>query len=128
MDEGSEADPSRRLSSTSGNEDSWPTSDNDNFNFDTKNVVKPSLAKLTAAQQSKKNIEAKYAIVRPENRTLYKDNNFHSGNEDVFENLPNTLKKSRAFLILPSHHPNLFFKSSCLQQSLVLQRKKQQSQ
>lgn len=32
--------------------------------------------------------EAKYVIVRPENRTLYEDNKSHSNKEDVVEMLP----------------------------------------
>lgn len=60
----------RRFSSKPGNNDSWSASDNENSNFDTKNIVKPSLVKLTAIQQYKKNTEAKYAIVRPNTRIL----------------------------------------------------------
>nr|KAF6498942.1 hypothetical protein HJG59_000716 [Molossus molossus] len=79
-------------------DDSWPTSDDEDLEFDTKNFMKPSLAKLmTAIQQSQKNIEAKYAIVRPENRTSYEDNNFHSENEDVVDTLPNTSEKLQGF-------------------------------
>ncbi|KAM7158327.1 ankyrin repeat domain-containing protein 26 isoform 2-T3 [Molossus nigricans] len=79
-------------------DDSWPTSDDEDLEFDTKNFMKPSLAKLmTAIQQSQKNIEAKYAIVRPENRTLYEDNNFHSENEDAVETLPNASEKLQGF-------------------------------
>lgn len=41
-------------------------------------------------------VEAKCAIVRPENRTLYEDN-FHSENEDVVEALPNKSEKAQGF-------------------------------
>ncbi|XP_016059424.1 PREDICTED: ankyrin repeat domain-containing protein 26 isoform X2 [Miniopterus natalensis] len=96
-DESSEEDSLKRLSSNPDIDDSWPTSDDEDFDFDTKNVMKPSLAKLmTAIQQSQKKIEAKCAIVRPENRTLYEDN-FHSENEDVVEALPNKSEKAQGF-------------------------------
>ncbi|EPQ14133.1 Ankyrin repeat domain-containing protein 26 [Myotis brandtii] len=94
-DESSEEDS---LRSKPGIDDSWPTSEDEDFDFDTKNFMKPSLAKLkTAIQQSQKNIEAKYAIVRSENRTLYEDNNFHSENEDVVETFPNTSEQIQGF-------------------------------
>ena len=41
--------------------------------------------------------EAKYAIVRPENRTLWEDNTFNSETADVIET-PTHQKNSRAFL------------------------------
>ncbi|KAK1338693.1 hypothetical protein QTO34_019350 [Cnephaeus nilssonii] len=94
-DESSEEDS---LRSKPGIDDSWPTSEDEDFDFDTKNFMKPSLAKLkTAIQQSQKNIEAKYATVRSENRTSYEDNNFHSENEDVVETFPNTSEKIQGF-------------------------------
>ncbi|XP_032956686.1 ankyrin repeat domain-containing protein 26 isoform X2 [Rhinolophus ferrumequinum] len=93
VDECSEEDSVSSLSKKPGIDDSWPTSDDEDFDFDTKNVVKPSLAKLmTAVQQSQKNIEAKYAIVRPENKIFYEDNKSHSENEDLAETLPKPSK------------------------------------
>ncbi|XP_019489629.1 PREDICTED: ankyrin repeat domain-containing protein 26 [Hipposideros armiger] len=89
VDESSEEDSVSSLSKKPGVDDSWPTSDDEDFDFDTKNVVKPSLAKLmTAVQQSQKNMEAKYAIVRPENKTFCEDNESHSESEDLVETLP----------------------------------------
>ncbi|KAM5282410.1 ankyrin repeat domain-containing protein 26 isoform 2-T2 [Hipposideros larvatus] len=89
VDESSEEDSVSSLSKKPGVDDSWPTSDDEDFDFDTKNVVKPSLAKLmSAVQQSQKNMEAKYAIVRPENKTFCEDNESHSENEDLVETLP----------------------------------------
>uniref|UniRef100_A0A8C0HVJ8 Ankyrin repeat domain-containing protein 26 n=1 Tax=Balaenoptera musculus TaxID=9771 RepID=A0A8C0HVJ8_BALMU len=77
------------LSNKPGVDDSWPTSDDEDLDFDTKNVLKPSLTKLmSASQQSKKNIEAKCGIVRPEKRTFFEDNSFDSENEDVVETFP----------------------------------------
>ncbi|XP_054572561.1 ankyrin repeat domain-containing protein 26 [Eptesicus fuscus] len=94
-DESSEEDS---LRSKPGIDDSWPTSEDEDFDLDTKNFMKPSLAKLkTAIQQSQKNIEAKYATVRSENRTSYEDNNFHSENENVVETFPNTSEKIQGF-------------------------------
>ncbi|XP_074181070.1 ankyrin repeat domain-containing protein 26 isoform X2 [Rhinolophus sinicus] len=93
VDECSEEDSVSSLSKKPGIDDSWPTSDDEDFDFDTKNVMKPSLAKLmTAVQQSQKNIEAKYAIVKPENKIFYEDNKSHSENEDLAETLPKPSK------------------------------------
>ncbi|XP_066136347.1 ankyrin repeat domain-containing protein 26 isoform X1 [Saccopteryx bilineata] len=79
-------------------DDSWPPSDDEDFEFDTKNVMKPSLAKLmTAIRQSQKNIEGKYPFVRPENRTFCEDCTFHSENEDMVETLPNTSENVQGF-------------------------------
>ncbi|XP_045714022.1 ankyrin repeat domain-containing protein 26-like isoform X7 [Phyllostomus hastatus] len=96
--EKSEEDSLSRLSSKPDIDDSWPTSEDEDFNFDTKNVMKPSLTKLmTAIQQSHENTEAKYAIVGPENRTLCEDNTFHSENEDVIGTFPKTSEKVQGF-------------------------------
>ncbi|XP_010858352.1 PREDICTED: ankyrin repeat domain-containing protein 26 [Bison bison bison] len=75
--------------------DSWPTSDDEDFDlkpssyFLLQNVLKPSLTKLmNASQQSKRNIEAKCGIVRPESTTFSEDNNSDSEIEDVVETIP----------------------------------------
>ncbi|TEA26091.1 hypothetical protein DBR06_SOUSAS2210065 [Sousa chinensis] len=89
VDESSEEESLSRLSNKPGVDDSWPTSDDEDLNFDTKNVLKPSLTKLMSASwQSKKNIEAKCGIVRPEKRTFFEDNSSDSENEDVVETFP----------------------------------------
>ncbi|XP_057588796.1 ankyrin repeat domain-containing protein 26 isoform X2 [Hippopotamus amphibius kiboko] len=89
VDKSSEDDSLSRFSDKPGADDSWPTSDGEDFDFDTKNVLKPSLTKLmSASQQSKKNIEAKCGIVRPESRTFFEDSNSDSENEDVAETFP----------------------------------------
>ncbi|KAM8804070.1 ankyrin repeat domain-containing protein 26 [Rhynchonycteris naso] len=95
VNESSEEDS---LRSKPGIDDSWPPSDDEDFEFDTKNVMKPSLAKLmTAIRQSQKNIEGKYPFVRPENRVFYEDSTFHSENEDMVEALPNTSENVQGF-------------------------------
>ncbi|XP_063583331.1 ankyrin repeat domain-containing protein 26 isoform X8 [Pongo abelii] len=92
VDESSE-DSLSRLSGKPGVDDSWPTSDDEDLNFDTKNVPKPSLAKLmTASQQSRKNLEATYGIVRTGNRTLFEDGDSDSQDEIVVESLPTSIK------------------------------------
>nr|XP_033708266.1 ankyrin repeat domain-containing protein 26 isoform X7 [Tursiops truncatus] len=89
VDESSEEESLSRLSNKPGVDDSWPTSDDEDLDFDTKNVLKPSLTKLMSASwQSKKNIEAKCGIVRPEKRTFFEDNSSDSENEDVVETFP----------------------------------------
>lgn len=63
--------------------DSWPTSDEDDYNFDTKNVPKINLTELwTAAQQSKKN-QTKCGFEEPDSRALFDDSNSASENEDA---------------------------------------------
>uniref|UniRef100_A0A2K6T2L2 Ankyrin repeat domain containing 26 n=1 Tax=Saimiri boliviensis boliviensis TaxID=39432 RepID=A0A2K6T2L2_SAIBB len=87
-----------RLSGKPGIDDSWPTSDDEDVNFDTKNVPKPSLAKLmTASQQSKKNLEATYGIVRTGNRTSFEDRDSDSQDEVVIESLPTTSIQVQGF-------------------------------
>ncbi|XP_028350777.1 ankyrin repeat domain-containing protein 26 isoform X2 [Physeter macrocephalus] len=89
VDESSEEESLSRLSNKPGVDDSWPTSDDEDLDFDTKNVLKPSLTKLmSASRQSKKNIEAKCGIVRPEKRTFFEDNSSDNENEDVVETFP----------------------------------------
>ncbi|XP_036037356.1 ankyrin repeat domain-containing protein 26-like [Onychomys torridus] len=56
VDNGSEDESLTRSSHTPDPADSWPTSDEDDYNFDSKNVPKINLTELwTAAQQSRKN-------------------------------------------------------------------------
>nr|XP_044617966.1 ankyrin repeat domain-containing protein 26 isoform X19 [Equus asinus] len=110
VDESSEEYSVSRLSDKAGIDDSWPTSDDEDLDFDTKNVPKPSLTKLmTAFQQSKKNIEAKRGTVRPENTMLFEDNNSDSENEDVVETLPKPSIKVQGFSppAFPSPEPLL---------------------
>ncbi|XP_032099695.1 ankyrin repeat domain-containing protein 26 isoform X6 [Sapajus apella] len=114
-DESSE-DSLSRLSGKPGIDDSWPTSDDEDVNFDIKNVPKPSLAKLmTASQQSKKNLEATYDIVRTGNRTSFEDRDSDSQDEVVIESLPTTSIKVQGFSHptnpLPDPLPKLSHKS-----------------
>nr|XP_058912656.1 ankyrin repeat domain-containing protein 26 isoform X10 [Kogia breviceps] len=89
VDGSSEEESLSRLSNKPGVDDSWPTSDDEDLDFDTKNVLKPSLTELmSASRQSKKNIEAKCGIVRPEKRTFFEDNSSDNENEDVVETFP----------------------------------------
>ncbi|XP_069315026.1 ankyrin repeat domain-containing protein 26 isoform X2 [Eulemur rufifrons] len=96
--DGSSEDSLSRLSDKPGIDDSWPTSDDEDFDFDTKNVPKPSLTKLmTASQQSRKNLEAQYGTVRTESTILIEDRNSESPKEDVVEGLPSRPVKVEAF-------------------------------
>ncbi|XP_025120243.3 ankyrin repeat domain-containing protein 26 isoform X2 [Bubalus bubalis] len=87
-DESSEEDSLSRFSNKPG-VDSWPTSDDEDLDLETKNVLKPNLTKLmNASQQSKRNMEAKCGIVRPETTTFSEDNDSDSEIEDVVETVP----------------------------------------
>uniref|UniRef100_A0A2K6EI19 Ankyrin repeat domain-containing protein 26 n=1 Tax=Propithecus coquereli TaxID=379532 RepID=A0A2K6EI19_PROCO len=87
-----------RLSDKPGIDDSWPTSDDEDLDFDTKNVPKPSLTKLmTASQQSRKNLEAQYGTVRMESAILTEDRISESPKEEVVEGLPSRPVKVQAF-------------------------------
>uniref|UniRef100_A0A452FR71 Uncharacterized protein n=1 Tax=Capra hircus TaxID=9925 RepID=A0A452FR71_CAPHI len=78
--------------------DSWPTSDDEDLDLETKNVLKPNLTKLmSASQQSKRNIEAKCGIVRAESTTLSEDNNSDGEVEDVVETVPEPSPGVRGF-------------------------------
>ncbi|XP_077009222.1 ankyrin repeat domain-containing protein 26 isoform X4 [Tamandua tetradactyla] len=109
--ESSEEDSLSRLSSKPGVDDSWPTSDDEDLDFDTKNLPKPSLTKLmTASQQSRKNIiEEKHSFVRPENRTLLEGNSSNSEQEDMVETLPQlpVTVQGLSHVVFPSPDPLL---------------------
>nr|XP_055209313.1 ankyrin repeat domain-containing protein 26 isoform X7 [Gorilla gorilla gorilla] len=112
VDESSE-DSLSRLSGKLGVDDSWPTSDDEDLNFDTRNVPKPSLAKLmTASQQSRKNLEATYGTVRTGNRTLFEDRDSDSQDEVVVESLPTTSIKVQGFSHPTYQSPDLLPKPS----------------
>ncbi|XP_017912508.1 PREDICTED: ankyrin repeat domain-containing protein 26 isoform X5 [Capra hircus] len=96
-DESSEEDSLSRFSNKPG-VDSWPTSDDEDLDLETKNVLKPNLTKLmSASQQSKRNIEAKCGIVRAESTTLSEDNNSDGEVEDVVETVPEPSPGVRGF-------------------------------
>ncbi|XP_076796502.1 ankyrin repeat domain-containing protein 30A isoform X2 [Arvicanthis niloticus] len=85
VDNGSEDGSLTRSSHTPDPADSWPTSDEDDYNFDTKNVPKINLTELwTAAQQSKKN-QTKCGFEELDNRALFDDSDSTSENEDAVE-------------------------------------------
>ncbi|XP_031532308.2 ankyrin repeat domain-containing protein 26 isoform X3 [Vicugna pacos] len=89
VDESSEDDSLSRLSNKPDIDDSWPSSDDEDLDFAPKNVQKPSLTKLIyASQQSRKNIEATYDVLRPGTSTFFEDNNSDSKNEDVVGTFP----------------------------------------
>ncbi|XP_062067126.1 ankyrin repeat domain-containing protein 26 isoform X2 [Lepus europaeus] len=116
-DESSE-DCVSRLSSEPGTDDPWPTSVEEDLDFDTKNVTKPNLTKLlTASQQFRKN-KAKHETVKPENTTLSDSSNSDGQNEDVVKTCPTTSAKvqSVSHPTLPSPEPLLkySFKSTAI--------------
>ncbi|XP_027399170.1 ankyrin repeat domain-containing protein 26-like isoform X2 [Bos indicus x Bos taurus] len=88
LDESSEEDSSRRFPNKPGI-DLGPTSNDEVLDFKTKHVLKSKLTKLMkASQQSKRNIEAKCGILRPESTTFSQNNNSDSNVEDVVETFP----------------------------------------
>uniref|UniRef100_G3T8H1 Ankyrin repeat domain containing 26 n=1 Tax=Loxodonta africana TaxID=9785 RepID=G3T8H1_LOXAF len=98
VDESSDEDSLSRLSNKPGIDDSWPTSDDDDLDLGIKNVPRPNLTKLiTASQQSRKTMEEKPNIVRPEKRTLFEDSNSDSEVADVVETLPKPSFKVQGF-------------------------------
>ncbi|XP_051676922.2 ankyrin repeat domain-containing protein 26 isoform X2 [Oryctolagus cuniculus] len=112
-DESSE-DCISRLSSEPGTDDPWPTSVEEDLDFDTKNVPKPNLTKLlTASQQFRKN-----KTVKPENTALSDSSNSDGQNEDVVQTCPATAAKvqSVSHPTLPSPEPLLkySFKSTAI--------------
>ncbi|XP_028609315.1 ankyrin repeat domain-containing protein 30A isoform X2 [Grammomys surdaster] len=85
VDNGSEDGSLTRSSNTPDPADSWPTSDEDDYNFDTKNVPKINLTELwTAAQQSKEK-QTKCGFEELDNRALFDDSNSTSENDDAIE-------------------------------------------
>ncbi|XP_059114445.1 ankyrin repeat domain-containing protein 30A [Peromyscus eremicus] len=85
VDNGSEDESLARSSNTPDPADSWPTSDEDDYNFDSKNVPKINLTELwTAAQQSKKN-QTKCGSENLGSRILFDNSNSNSEDEDGVE-------------------------------------------
>ncbi|XP_012965883.2 ankyrin repeat domain-containing protein 30A isoform X2 [Mesocricetus auratus] len=90
VDNGSEDESLTRSSNTPDPADSWPTSDEDEYNFDSKNVPKINLTELwAAAQQSKKN-QTKCGFENLGNRILFDNSNSNSDIEDEVEIGPGT--------------------------------------
>ncbi|XP_045392625.1 ankyrin repeat domain-containing protein 26-like [Lemur catta] len=84
-------EPIRRMST-------YPTID-DLSSVDTKDVSEPNLTNLTtASQQSRKNLEAKYATVRTGKGNVFEDKISDHPKEDVFECFPTTSGKVQGFL------------------------------
>ncbi|KAL1791058.1 ankyrin repeat domain-containing protein 30A isoform X1, partial [Sigmodon hispidus] len=82
---GSEDESLTRSSNTPDPPDSWPTSDEDDYNFDTKNAPKINLTELwAAAQQSKKN-QTRCGFENLGSRILFDNSNSNSENEDAVE-------------------------------------------
>ncbi|XP_029391222.1 ankyrin repeat domain-containing protein 30A isoform X2 [Mus pahari] len=85
VDNGSEDGSLTRSYNTPGPADSWPTSDEEDYSFDTKNVPKINLTELwTAAQQSKKN-QTKCGFKELDNGARFDDSNSTSESDDAIE-------------------------------------------
>ncbi|XP_057160691.1 ankyrin repeat domain-containing protein 26-like [Ursus arctos] len=85
VDESSE-DTLSSLSVCCGGDDSWPTSDDDDFNI--KNVPKPSLIKLMAAYEKIKNLETKPGLMTVgDNLSLTDDNSDHKDGDTKVHDL-----------------------------------------
>ncbi|XP_012889220.1 PREDICTED: ankyrin repeat domain-containing protein 30A isoform X2 [Dipodomys ordii] len=106
-DEISEDDSLTRLSNTPpGPGDPWPSSDEDDYDFDNKNAPKVNLKDLwTAAQQSRKN-QTRCDFRKVETRTLFDNNNSDNEKEDVVELLPKTSVKVQSFSLPSSLSPD----------------------
>lgn len=106
VDNGSEDESLSRSSHIPDPADSWPSSDEDDYSFDTKNVPKINLRELwAAAQQSKKN-QTKCGIENLGNSILFDNSNSNSENEDAVEISPGTSARVRtSSLSCPSPDP-----------------------
>ncbi|XP_043334510.1 ankyrin repeat domain-containing protein 26-like isoform X2 [Cervus canadensis] len=87
VDTRSEEDSLSRFSNKPG-ADSWPPSDDEVLDFETKHVPKPNLAKLLKAFLQSKRNEAECGIVRWDSPTSSEDSNSDSEIEDVLETFP----------------------------------------
>ncbi|CAO2606352.1 Ankyrin repeat domain-containing protein 26 [Lemmus lemmus] len=106
VDNGSEDESLSRSSHIPDPADSWPSSDEDDYSFETKNVPKINLTELwAAAQQSKKN-QTKCGIENLGNSILFDNSNSNSENEDAVEIGPGTSARVRtSSLSCPSPDP-----------------------
>lgn len=103
VDESFEDDSLTRFSNKPGPDDSWPLSDEDDYNFGNKNVPKINLTELwAAAQRSKQNM----ALEKQETSWL-DDSILGRKNKDVVETLPktsiNVQNFSQSSFLSPSH-------------------------
>nr|XP_012619937.1 ankyrin repeat domain-containing protein 26-like isoform X2 [Microcebus murinus] len=97
--DGISEDSTVRISTNLGIDDSWPTSDSEDFSVDKKDISEPNLTNLTTtSQQSRKNLEAKYATVRTYNENVFEDKISDQPNEDLFECVPATSAEVQGFL------------------------------
>ncbi|XP_013363831.1 PREDICTED: ankyrin repeat domain-containing protein 30A isoform X3 [Chinchilla lanigera] len=106
VDENSNDDSLTRFSSKPGPDDSWPTSDDDDYLFDNENVPKVNLTELwAAAQQSRKN-QAKYGIGETGNRTLIDNSPSDNKNKDMVETFSKTSVNVQDFSQSSSSSPS----------------------
>ncbi|XP_038175081.1 ankyrin repeat domain-containing protein 26-like isoform X3 [Arvicola amphibius] len=106
VDNGSEDESLSRSSHIPDPADSWPSSDEDDYSLDNKNVPKINLTELwAAAQQSKKN-QTKCGVENLGNSTLFDNSNSNSEDEDAVEIGPGTSARVRtSSLSCPSPDP-----------------------
>nr|XP_048300377.1 ankyrin repeat domain-containing protein 30A isoform X2 [Myodes glareolus] len=106
VDNGSEDESLSRSSHIPDPADSWPSSDEDDFSLDTKNVPKINLTELWAAAQQSKRDKTKCGIESLGNSILFDNSNSNSENEDVAEIGPGTSARVRtSSLSCPSPDP-----------------------
>ncbi|XP_077931358.1 ankyrin repeat domain-containing protein 26-like isoform X7 [Halichoerus grypus] len=82
-DKSSEEESLSSISIKPGTDDSWPTSDDEDFNFDIKTVPKPNLRALMNASEQFKNVGTKCDLTTPGGRTLSEHDNSDYGDENI---------------------------------------------
>ncbi|XP_077931417.1 ankyrin repeat domain-containing protein 26-like isoform X8 [Halichoerus grypus] len=82
-DKSSEEESLSSISIKPGTDDSWPTSDDEDFNFDIKTVPKPNLRALMNASEQFKNVGTQCDLTTPGGRTLSEHDNSDYGDENI---------------------------------------------
>ncbi|XP_064447990.1 ankyrin repeat domain-containing protein 26-like isoform X2 [Mirounga angustirostris] len=82
-DKSSEEESLSSISIKPGTDDSWPTSDDEDFNFDIKTVPKPNLRALMNASEQFKNVGTKCGLITLGGRTLSEHDNSDYEDENI---------------------------------------------
>ncbi|XP_064447802.1 ankyrin repeat domain-containing protein 26-like isoform X2 [Mirounga angustirostris] len=82
-DKSAEEESLSSISVKPGTDDSWPTSDDEDFNFDIKTVPKPNLRALMNASEQFKNVGTKCGLITLGGRTLSEHDNSDYEDENI---------------------------------------------
>ncbi|KAF3818505.1 hypothetical protein GH733_011922 [Mirounga leonina] len=106
-DKNSEEESLSSISIKAGTDDSWPTSDDEDFNFDIKTVPKPNLRALMNASEQFKNVGTKCGLITLGGRTLSEHDNSNYEDENIVGLLYKLPFKANDFSCLAFSKPSV---------------------